>query len=114
MARYTLFVPAGTSTTFYIPVYEKCTVLGGYVAPGGTPGASATVTITSGSTDVGVATVGATDAAGSTTAITMDSTLATRKTAFTTAIPMKIVATSTNSISWGIVIDTDEAVRMTD
>jgi hypothetical protein len=112
MARYNVTVPAGTSTTLYVPVMEKCNVLSGFVTVSGAPGASSTVEVYAGATKVGTATLATDAAAGSRTAVTMDATVATRKTATETSI--KLVCASSNSIAMGISLDCDEFVRTHD
>jgi len=85
-------IPAATGAgTVWIPVDATYTVLGFYVTPSTAPGGTSTVTVTSGTADLGAAAIGATDAAGTVTSATMSSTLATRKTIVSPTVPLKIV-----------------------
>jgi len=93
MQKVTKSVPASASAaTVYIPVLEDNTVIGGCVTCNGvTLDEISTVNVQSGSTVLGTATFPDNSAAGTTVAIVMSPTLATRKTLVTPAIPIGIV-----------------------
>jgi hypothetical protein len=83
---------SASAVTAYVPVVETCTVLGGYaVCNGVTLDEISTVLLKSGSTTLGTATFADNSAAGTVAAFVMDTTLATRKTKVTAAIPLSIV-----------------------
>lgn len=93
------FFPAATGAgTMYVPVPADMTVLGFSCCPNTATGCTSTVTVSSGSTALGTAAIGAADGAGVITAATMNATLATRKTKVTSTVPVKVaVDARTNS-----------------
>lgn len=114
--RQTFFVDAGTSQVIYVPIpagFTKACLLGGTIVPDADNTTASTVTFTSGSTNVGVGTLTATTA-GTPVAITMNSTLATRKTLFTSTVPLKITVSTQNATGLGICIDWDEYARLSE
>lgn len=102
-------ITAGTGAgTVYIPVDADYTVLGFYVTPSAVTGCVSTVSVYSGATAVGTAAITAAQAAGTITASTMNSTLATRKTKVTKTIPIKVsvdARTNSTEIYVGILLD---------
>jgi hypothetical protein len=103
-------IPAGTGAgTIYIPVPSNMTVLGMDATPSTASGCTSTVDLISGSTTVGSAAIGAAVAAATITSAVMSTTLATRKTLITKAIPLKItVDARTNSCAIFLSVYLDE------
>lgn len=112
MVERSLQVPASTGTiTSYLPVLSDHTVLGGYVVCNANAAdAELTVTLKSGSTTIGVATIPDTTAVGVPVAITMNATLATRKTKVGASTPLTLVTggQQTASIGFDCVLKLDE------
>lgn len=108
-------IPAGTGAgTLYIPVPADMTVLGFKVTPSTATGCTSSVVAMSGATTMGTAAIGAADGAGTITAATMDTTVATRKTKVTATVPLKIsVDARTNSAAiFGSVFLDEHALQL--
>jgi len=106
-------VPASAdATTVYVPVMQDNTVIGGYVTCNGTTlDEISTVKIQSGATVLGTATFPDNSAAGTTVAVVMSTTLATRKTLVTPAIPIGIVTggEQTTTSGFNVVLRLDDS-----
>jgi len=90
------------AVTAYIPVDAAHTVVGGYaVVNSATCNAATTVKFKSGSTVLGTATIASGATVGTVAAFVMDTTLATRKTNITAAIPLTVLTGGDQSSSTG-------------
>lgn len=111
MKEFNVRIPSGTAAdVVYLPVVDKMTVIKAYAVNDAIPGADAVISLMSGSTTMGTITVDSAAAAGDVTAAVMSSTVATRKTPVTAAIPLKISADGgqTTATGFDIVIQMDE------
>lgn len=110
MKILTTFIPAATGAgTVYVPVPANMTVLGFDVTPSAVTGSVSTVTASSGATALGTAAIAADTAAGAIINGVMSTTLATRKTVITKAVPLKLaVDARTNSSAIFISVYLDE------
>ena len=112
MKEFLVQVPASTGAAIsYLPVASNHVLTGGYVVLNANAAdAELVISFISGSTTVATATIPDTTAVATPVAIVMNTTLATRKTNFTTAAPV-IVSTDgaqTGSIGFDVLVQLDE------
>ena len=105
MKEFIVTIPSSTSAdAVWCPVYEKMTLIGAFAVTDAIPGAETVVSLKSGSTTLGTITLAADSAVGEVTAAVMSTTLATRKTALTAAIPLQVSGDGGQTTATGIAV----------